>query len=148
MLLSINSSTNVPIVVSLVFQNSNVLPSEVAAGMKHHMIVILVFHSVTKRFRSFQNPFSRSSMLQKISAQHQEIVIPTFSKSHNCISKEKHVIMVLRCCWEDDLEVMQKYPWLPRCYKRQRDSQGIEETDPIQIDLNELVARSADFGGN
>lgn len=54
----------------------------------------------------------------------------------------------LGCCWEDDLEVMQKYPWLPRCYKRQRDSQGIEETDPIQIDLNELVARSADFGGN
>merc|ERR1712134_110747 len=97
MLLSINSSINVPIVVSLVFQNSNVLPSEVAAGMKHHMIVILVFHSVTKRFRSFQNPFSRSSMLQKISAQHQEIVIPTFSKSHNCISKEKHVIMVLIC---------------------------------------------------
>merc|ERR1711990_1044915 len=53
----------------------------------------------------------------------------------------------LGCCWEDDMEVMQKYPWLPRCYKRQRDSQGIEETDPIQIDLNELVARSADFGG-
>jgi hypothetical protein len=54
----------------------------------------------------------------------------------------------LGCCWEDDLEVMQKYPWLPRCYKRQRDSRGKEQTDPIQINLDELVARSADFGDN
>merc|ERR1719410_2329256 len=97
MLLSSNSSINVPIVASLVFQNSNALQSEVAAGTKHHMIVILVSHSVTKRFRSFQNPFSRLSMPQKISVQHQEIVIQTFSKFHNYISKEKHVIMVLIC---------------------------------------------------
>jgi alkylhydroperoxidase/carboxymuconolactone decarboxylase family protein YurZ len=51
----------------------------------------------------------------------------------------------LGCCWEDDMEVMQKYPWLPRCYKRQRDSFGMEETDPLNIDFNDLVSRSADL---
>merc|ERR1719333_1728403 len=90
-----NSSINVPIVASLVFQNSNVLPSEVAAGMKHHMIVILVSHNVTKRSHSSQNLFSKSSMPQKISARHQETATQTFSKFHNYISKEKLVTTVL-----------------------------------------------------
>merc|ERR1711990_385740 len=95
--LSLNLFTSDKIVVSPVFQNSNVLQSEVVVGMRPHMIVILVSHSVTRRLLLSQNPFSRLLMPQKISAQHQETVIATFSKFHNCILKEKPVIMVLIC---------------------------------------------------
>ena len=54
-------------------------------------------------------------------------------------------MLKLGCCWEEDQEVLNKYPWLPRCYKRQRNVIGDEVTDPIGISPDLLVARSANF---
>jgi len=54
-------------------------------------------------------------------------------------------MLKLGCCWEEDQEVLNKYPWLPRCYKRQRNIIGDEESDPIGISPDALVARSAVF---
>ena len=54
-------------------------------------------------------------------------------------------MLKLGCCWEEDQEVLSKYPWLPRCYKRQRNAIGEAETDPIGLDASDLVARSANF---
>lgn len=53
--------------------------------------------------------------------------------------------MKLGCCWEDDPEVLNKYPWLPRCYKRSRDVFGSDYTAPPDVDVDQLVARSAEF---
>jgi len=54
-------------------------------------------------------------------------------------------MLKLGCCWEEDQEVLNKYPWLPRCYKRQRNIIGEEENDPIGISPDALVARSGIF---
>jgi hypothetical protein len=55
-------------------------------------------------------------------------------------------IFKLGCCWEDDEEVVQKYDWIPRCYKRQRDEDGFETLVPLQIQMDSLVARAGELG--
>jgi hypothetical protein len=55
-------------------------------------------------------------------------------------------MLKLGCCWEDDEEVMNKYQWLPRCYKRQRSDVGVAGLEIEGIQIDELVARSADLG--
>lgn len=54
-------------------------------------------------------------------------------------------IFKLGCCWEDDEEVVRKYDWIPRCYKRQRADDGFETLVPLQITMDSLVARSGDL---
>lgn len=54
-------------------------------------------------------------------------------------------MLKLGCCWEDDEEVMNKYQWLPRCYKRQRSDVGVAGLQIEGIQIDELVARSADL---
>lgn len=54
-------------------------------------------------------------------------------------------IFKLGCCWEDDEEIVQKYDWIPRCYKRQRSNEGFETLVPMQIQMDQLVARSGDM---
>merc|ERR1739848_427397 len=57
-------------------------------------------------------------------------------------------IYKLGCCWENDEEVLQKYKWTPRCYKRQRDltTGGLVDT-PLNIQIDDLVARTAELEG-
>ena len=57
---------------------------------------------------------------------------------HDCVFK-------LGCCWEDDIEILRKYPNTPRCYKKQRNNIGDEVTNPIGINKEDLVARSTIF---
>ena len=38
--------------------------------------------------------------------------------------------------------------WVPRCYKRQRSQTGVETAVPLDLDVNQLVARAADLGDN
>jgi len=51
-------------------------------------------------------------------------------------------IFKLGCCWEDDEEIVRKYDWIPRCYKRQRHNEGFETMVPMGIELDALVARA------
>lgn len=55
-------------------------------------------------------------------------------------------IFKLGCCWEDDEEIVRKYDWVPRCYKRQRSSTGAETAVPLDLDVSQLVARAAALG--
>jgi len=55
-------------------------------------------------------------------------------------------IFKLGCCWEDDEEIVRKYDWVPRCYKRQRSKSGIETDVPLDLDVSQLVARAAALG--
>lgn len=55
-------------------------------------------------------------------------------------------IFKLGCCWEDDEEIVRKYDWVPRCYKRQRSSTGVETDVPLDLDVSQLVARAAALG--
>jgi hypothetical protein len=57
-------------------------------------------------------------------------------------------IFKLGCCWEDDEEVVRKYDWIPRCYKRQRAEDGVETFSPLEIQMDNLVARAGEMGGN
>lgn len=56
-------------------------------------------------------------------------------------------IYKLGCCWEDDEEVLLKYKWTPRCYKRQRDLRDGSVVDtPLNIKITDLVARAVELG--
>lgn len=57
-------------------------------------------------------------------------------------------IFKLGCCWEDDEEIVRKYDWIPRCYKRQRSQEGFETLVPMQIEMDQLVARAGELGSN
>lgn len=54
-------------------------------------------------------------------------------------------IFKLGCCWEDDEEIVRKYDWIPRCYKRQRSLEGFETLVPMQIEMDQLVARAGEI---
>merc|ERR1712037_903865 len=144
---SVRLSTSEPIVVSLVFQNSSASPFEVAAGTSLSTTRPTRSHSATSQSIFFRVPqlyYEREACNYDfdmfkyggIEGNKTPLDPPTLN---DCIFK-------LGCCWEDDEEIVRKYDWVPRCYKRQRSSTGAETAVPLDLDVSQLVARAAALG--